>query len=248
MGILNKKRMSVWTDWSTGSLPLCAMKWPCLIIHHSPSSTEDDKFLMILPKQASGKEADKQPLSRASRKETPRWGLFPSDLSLGSQGCLSCEKGKFSQTLNVWLLCQRPWRTQMNRLQNNTLLMKLWQGQWLLGIVSDWKKHIQSNIKFKATQWHAPILTKPNLRNHSMHMEHRPCQAGILCGEDRFTPSADPRSYPRLPWLPPILNLLLYYFFVFRWRLSDSATHLTHWGVVVPWGGYVRTVPEITLG
>lgn len=36
-------------------------------------------FLMIPPKPAPGKEADKQPLSRASRKETPRWDLFPSD-------------------------------------------------------------------------------------------------------------------------------------------------------------------------
>lgn len=79
------------------------------------------KFLMILPKPASGKKADKQPLSRASRKETPRWGLFPSDLYLGSLGCLSREKGRISQTLNVWLLCQRPWRPHINRLQNNTL-------------------------------------------------------------------------------------------------------------------------------
>lgn len=37
-------------------------------------------FLMIPPKPAPGKEADKQPLSRASRKETPCWDLFPSDL------------------------------------------------------------------------------------------------------------------------------------------------------------------------
>lgn len=56
-------------------------------------------------------------------------------------------------------------------------------------------------------------------------MEYDSYPIGVpMGGEDRSSLSTDSSSYDGVfPSFHPILNVLLYYFFVFRWSSSDSS-------------------------